>query len=530
MFNFAADTAPAFFALLTGELEPTAGTIKKAASLKIVYFSQTRELEEGVTLRRALAPDTSEIEQRGREAAHVARFEAWKASGARPIFKRIGVAVPKDGDLKLYEIGSAEKTLSPASWPDEWSVLRENLQNKLPPNHSGPFRDTSGTLVEFPLFDAKRGQGGAGEIEWMIYELDRQYARNFWIPELFKQYLSANVQGLLTSLEVKTYTEPRQLIFSSGGATNAGKAKLISETFNRQGSSGSRTPSAGGWWVLEARLQPGRIEGLVSAARRRNLAVAVLLNVLLLTAAFALLYHTRRARRLSEAQMNFVTNVSHELRTPLTVIRGAGHNLANGVVGDWKQVERYSKLIIQHADQLAEMVEQVLELGSARKKRSSANQEVDIAKTVKDAVTATTEETEGCQVEVELAPNLSPVSGDASALKRVFQNLVTNAAKHGGKGRWIGITGVVDEHSEPAMVEVQVADRGAGIPSDEMEQIFKPFFRGNNAQADQVRGSGLGLSLVKEIVEAHGGLISVKSNEGQGTIFTVRLPLAHHQN
>ena len=80
------------------------------------------------------------------------------------------------------------------------------------------------------------------------------------------------------------------------------------------------------------------------------------------------------------------------------------------------------------------------------------------------------------------------------------------------------------------MIEVQVSDLGAGIPKSEQSEIFKPFFRGTAAQTRQIRGSGLGLSLVREIVEAHGGTISVTSEAGCGTTFTVRLPAATPKN
>jgi signal transduction histidine kinase len=225
--------------------------------------------------------------------------------------------------------------------------------------------------------------------------------------------------------------------------------------------------------------------------------------------------------------MAFVANVSHELRTPLTVIRGAGHNLLRGVAREPGQIEQYSRLIIQHAEQLTNMVEQILELAGARKHASTtAHEPVDIAGVLHEAVAATKPDTEAahCEIQLECSPGLPPVSGEAPALRRVFQNLITNAAKHGGRGGWIGIGVTRAETGNAPQVEIRVADRGPGIPRAELTEIFKPFFRGAAAQAGQVRGSGLGLSVVREIVEAHGGTVSVESQPGHGAVFVVRLP------
>jgi two-component system phosphate regulon sensor histidine kinase PhoR len=279
--------------------------------------------------------------------------------------------------------------------------------------------------------------------------------------------------------------------------------------------------------VLEAQMQPARIEKMVAAARWRNLGVALVLNVSLIAAGLAYIRYTRRSRMLAQSQMRFAANVSHELRTPLTVIRGAGHNLLCGVVADREKQQEYAKLIVQHAEDLSEMVEQILDLGKARNIRSAkALEEVDVGQVVTAAVAATQEETKGNKLEVQIAPALFTVSGDAGSLQRAFQNLIVNAAKHGGKGGWIGVTGVTDEDTEPNLVEIQVADRGEGIAPEDLAEIFEPFYRGTAAEAEQIRGSGLGLSLVKEIIEAHGGSVSVKSQQGQSTTFTVRLPSA----
>jgi signal transduction histidine kinase len=173
------------------------------------------------------------------------------------------------------------------------------------------------------------------------------------------------------------------------------------------------------------------------------------------------------------------------------------------------------------------MVEQILALAGAQKRwPAMSHQKLAPSEVLYEAVAATAQEAQNayCAVHVELPPGLPPIVGDATALRRVFENLISNAAKHGGQGGWIGISGASHEDTVPPVVEIRIADRGRGIPPDEQAEIFRPFFRGSSAQTKQVRGSGLGLSLVREIVEAHGGRVYVDSENGKGTTFTVRLP------
>src|SRR5580700_9816333 len=118
----------------------------------------------------------------------------------------------------------------------------------------------------------------------------------------------------------------------------------------------------------------------------------------------------------------------------------------------------------------------------------------------------------GCAVETHIDPGLPLVMADPMALKQALQNLFNNAAKYGtGGANWIGVSASQANGDEKGMVEIRVADHGPGIPADEQEHIFEPFFRGRRAVQDQIHGTGLGLNLTKRIVEAHGGTIRVKS-------------------
>jgi signal transduction histidine kinase len=237
---------------------------------------------------------------------------------------------------------------------------------------------------------------------------------------------------------------------------------------------------------------------------------------------------SRRAHRLARQQMEFVAGVSHELRTPVAVIRSAAENLAQGVVGG-DRVKRYGETIGGEARRLGEMVERVLQyagidsgLGLGSRVALSPQEIVEAAlasvmSRVSDGAIA---------VQREIAADLPTVSGDGPALRSAVENLIANAIKYGGADRFVGLK--VDLARERGRFEVRitVSDHGAGIPAAELPHIFDPFYRGADATARQVHGSGLGLSLVKRIVTAHGGRVWVTTRAGAGTAFTIALPCA----
>ncbi len=281
------------------------------------------------------------------------------------------------------------------------------------------------------------------------------------------------------------------------------------------------------FWVLSATQQPGALEGVVAVARWRNFALACLLNLLTLTAGFALLKYARRVRQVSSLHMRFVANASHELRTPLTVIRGAGENLILGVTSDAERIAQYGRFIVQHAEQLQRLTERMLELADVRRLAAATKFEsVNLQDVLESAVATTLADTRaaGCKVETEIFSHLPPVQGDAAALRRVFQNLIVNAAKYAASGGWIGIKTDQMNNGTAPMVEIRVEDHGPGIPEQEQAHLFEPFSRGATHGEKQIQGSGLGLSMVQEIVQAHAGTISLRSIPGKGTTFIVRLP------
>jgi signal transduction histidine kinase len=280
-----------------------------------------------------------------------------------------------------------------------------------------------------------------------------------------------------------------------------------------------------GAWQVRVRHRSGSLEAIVTQSRRRNLAIS--LGVLgLLGASFILVIAAaQRQQRLARQQMEFVAAVSHELRTPLAVICSAGENLADGVVADGQQVKRYGALIGTEGKRLGDMVERVLQFaGISSGAHTHARAEVDLARVIVDAVNGVVADARDRGVTVTVHPHaeLPPITGDTDALRSALQNIVGNAVKYSQDGGSVDVT--ADVLHDGGIVRIRVADRGLGIDANDLPHIFKPFYRGRRAVDAQVRGTGVGLSVVLHVVQSHGGDVHLDSRAGAGTTVTVLLP------
>jgi signal transduction histidine kinase len=334
--------------------------------------------------------------------------------------------------------------------------------------------------------------------------------------------------AMFTGLHKPTATEQRTTVIVQSSTGTAAVNKRIDRVL-AGGSAGTfstrlnAAPAPG--WRLLVKHPSGSLEAAVNAARRRNLIISsTILGVLGLSVGF-LVVSTRRAHDLARQQLEFVATVSHELRTPLAVIRSAADNLADGVVDDETRIRQYGQLVRREGLRLTDLVEQILEFAGLQSgQREMTVGPVEIGTLLRDVI-ATAEATApaGVAFDLAIADNLPSVRGDEAALRRVFQNLVGNAIKYGAEARWIGIRAAAAGQT----IEVSVSDRGIGIAAADQGRIFDPFYRAPNVVAAQIQGAGLGLSLVKRIVEAHAGRITLTSAPGEGSTFTVSLPLLH---
>lgn len=530
------------------------------ASLQASLSGLSRDFNSELTAAcAALLPSRLPPDEAEKEEDYAARYLRWKASARHDqLFRSVALVVPQGSTPVLRSLDLDKGVFRSAEWPAAWSALRdrhsawlsaEPWENRRPP---GPPPGDEGLLIELPRFGRPpRGPRGAGpgrrDIEWLIVEVNLDYVQTTILPELLQRYLGSG-GDLDYQAEVVSKTDPPSLIYRSDasqaarmGSSADASVSLFELQYDqigrRAGPPGMRDGGRprglgreGGRWELFVRHRAGSLEAVVSRARSRNLAVVAALLALMLATVAALIRYTRQAQRLAELQMDFAAGVSHELRTPLTVINTLGYNLRGKMAHNPSQVERYGALIQRESEKLTGLVEQVLRFAGARAGHIIREREpVSVEAVIEDSLESSRAalEESRCAVEKQIEPGLPLVLGDPTALKHALQNLLSNAAKYGTEGsHWIGVSASKSTDGDEPVVEIRVADRGPGIPADEQEQIFDPFYRGRRALEDQIHGTGLGLSLVKGIVEAHGGTISVRSQPMKGTEFVLRIPAA----
>ena len=255
---------------------------------------------------------------------------------------------------------------------------------------------------------------------------------------------------------------------------------------------------------------------------------SVLLLVVVLIAAIAgggglLVVDSRRQLRLAQQKTDFVSNVSHELKTPLTSIRMFSDLLVEGRVTDESKVRGYLGIISAEAARLTRLVNNVLDFARMeRGERKFDARPLDLAALVAETASTLRPHLEAAGLRLELSLPKTPlsVSGDRDGLSQVLLNLVSNAEKYAASGAVVEL----DASLIGTLVVVSVSDHGPGVPSGLGERIFEKFFRADDALTSGVQGTGLGLTLARQIARAHGGDLAYSPREGGGSRFTLTLP------
>jgi two-component system phosphate regulon sensor histidine kinase PhoR len=266
---------------------------------------------------------------------------------------------------------------------------------------------------------------------------------------------------------------------------------------------------------------------VVAENRERNLFLSFGILLLFGSSIVILSIAANRAQRLAKQQAEFVAAISHELRTPLAALLSAGENIADGLVREKDRLQKYGDLIKEEVIRLSDMVEKALAYSKIQSGKNTIEyRPLAVQDLVDDAIREARKQYQKDRLTIETFydNDLPRIMGDPKELKSAIDNLIANALKYSKQNKIVKITATKASTKKHFYVRLSISDVGTGIPSDELPHIFDPFYRGRNATEGQVKGSGLGLSIAKHIVESHGGSIFVESSPGKGSTFTIRLP------
>ncbi|HWS85830.1 MAG TPA: HAMP domain-containing sensor histidine kinase [Pyrinomonadaceae bacterium] len=278
-------------------------------------------------------------------------------------------------------------------------------------------------------------------------------------------------------------------------------------------------------WKAAIGLKNTNLDELARDSFMHSAGVTLLVLVILFCGVALTIRATDREARLAQAKSNFVSNVSHELKTPLSLLSLFSEILELGRVNSEEKKAEYYRIIRHESLRLNKMIDNILDFSKIEAGRKAyVFADGDMAEVIEDVLSGYRYQiiNSGFDVQTNIRPDLPPVSIDRDAMARAISNLLDNAIKYSGEVKRISVTAeTLGSH-----LSVEIADRGIGIPRAEQAKIFEKFYRVGDGLVHDVKGSGLGLSLVKHIIEAHHGTISVESEVGQGSRFRILLPLA----
>lgn len=413
----------------------------------------------------------------------------------------------------------------PVPWPSAWAGLREEMNSSAEDLALASSRrwfnrpwlasaampvlfralSTAETIDEDPSLPRFQG--------FLVVVLD--------LPQMSSRYFPlANDRTFAASaIESRVrVTHLDTLVFDSNPDASA-KASSAVQLDMLAGRSNLRPAGDASPWRLSAEHRPGSLDAAVSSLRIRNLATGLAVCLVLLAGIAFLILNARKAEQLSRLQTDFVAGFSHELRTPITAICMLSGNLRDGLPSEPDQVRHYGELILEQGNRLRTRIEDILGFAAGRDQRLHL-QSVVLPELIEKVLLDEAPVLRGFEVSTRFDPDLAMALADPAALRSCLANLITNAAKYARRAAWLGIEVTDGPHGT---LSITIADKGPGIDPADLDRVFEPFFRGRQARAGNIPGSGLGLHLVRTRITAMGGKISVHSVPGQGTAFTILL-------
>ena len=363
----------------------------------------------------------------------------------------------------------------------------------------------TGTYLFYPLNDLTKGEqnGFAGVL----------LSEGFVIDDLMAGIIRPLIASHSPAMTI-TISDKNQRVLYSSAAPQDGY--LLETNFDPPFSN----------WKAAIGLKDTNIDELARNSFLHSAGATVLVLVFLLGGIALTIRATDREARLAQAKSTFVANVSHELKTPLSLISLFSEILELGRVNSEEKKTEYYRIIRHESRRLNKTIDNILDFSRIEAGRKTYQLvDGDMAEVIDNVLSTHRYQiiNSGFDVQTDIQRDLPSVLIDRDAMAQAISNLLDNAIKYSGKVKQVSITAKVLGTD----LSIEIADHGVGISRAEQPKVFEKFYRVGNGLVHDVKGSGLGLALVKHIVEAHSGTVSVESDVGKGSRFTILLPLAH---
>ena len=349
-----------------------------------------------------------------------------------------------------------------------------------------------------------------------IISFDQDYLQKSFFPAIMKDVLNSKSSVLRADPN-----PPAMMIHAPKDST----PWVVSENWDG-GKPEVERPFAeifqGMFWAIK---YPGTtIADIGARFQRYNYTVLGALSLLMIGGILLTFRNVSREMKLARLKSDFVANVSHELRTPLALIRLYAETLELGRLTAKEKYQEYFRIIREESERLTALINNILDFSRIE----AGRKEYEFKETnLPDLVCSTLDsyrfqiEQHGFAFEENISRDIPRVNVDREAIARSLLNLVNNALKYSKDQKYIGVS----LYRTNGSVKLEVRDHGIGIPPSEQEKIFEKFYRCGDPLVHNIKGSGLGLSLVRHIVRAHGGDVQVESTPEKGSTFTIALPL-----
>ena len=349
-----------------------------------------------------------------------------------------------------------------------------------------------------------------------VVAFDEDYLRKSFLPTMMKDVLTSKSSVLRADAN-----PPVMMIHAPKDSTPwVASANWDGEKPEMERSFADIFPSL----VLAIKYQGTTIADIGMKFLRYNYTVLAALCLLMVGGIWLTYRNVSREMNLARLKSDFVANVSHELRTPLALIRLYAETLELGRLTAKEKYQEYFRIIREESERLTALINNILDFSRIEAGRKEYEfKETNLADLVRSTLDSYRFQIEqnGFAFEENISGDIPPVIVDREAIARSLLNLVNNALKYSKDQKYIGVS----LYRANSRVNLEVRDRGIGIPANEQEKIFEKFYRCGDPLVHNIKGSGLGLSLVRHIARAHGGDVLVESTPEKGSKFTIALPL-----